>query len=623
MGSAERLTEETADEKLLLAYRAIQHRQHGLIHDLLPALRKIDALDEAHIDQVRDAMFHTDHPYLMALVGPFNTGKSSIINALMGSETLLKTGVTPTTDSIQILRWGEAAERMESGREVDTVFYPSPLLRKVSLVDTPGLESVFRSHERMTRRFLHRADAVLLVMIATQAMTASSLETMQMFKDYGKKVIIVVNQCDLLNERERAEVKAFIGGQSQSKLGLQPDIWMISAKQGLRAYDGGARDEQTWRASGMDQIESHIHQQLGDAARLRQKLQTPLQIVQNVHSRALQAVKRNQSALSHYQGIGENIEGQLAAQRREQEQTAHELNQELAAQFQVIAARSQMALQDIFRLSRGLRSFFGGLVQFIGLARIFGRMRGTSHVEKAFAAHEVFEPCQEIGRLVDKLGPRLEGQDMQDIDHLVKYGRGEAAKLPPDLQQKIIGDIQAPVSYARQHTQELGGLLAPIEQSIKTLELQRLEERFRNSLLYLASWQLIILVLLVAFARFSPLMEDDILRLLMMIVLPLTAILGLLMLPMRGRMLHAQFANRLDILSRQCQDTVAAAAAKQIDYGIQLRKDTIAPLTRLIEAQTLIYNEQLEKLRASEQAMTSIESDLNALGKRTFLGVPL
>jgi len=46
-------------------------------------------------------------------------------------------------------------------------------------------------------------------------------------------------------------------------------------------------------------------------------------------------------------------------------------------------------------------------------------------------------------------------------------------------------------------------------------------------------------------------------------------------------------------------------------------------LTRLIEAQTQIHNDQHEKLRESEQVMMSIESDLNSLGKRKLLGVSL
>lgn len=616
------MIENTTDEKLLDAYQSIRRREHKLIHDLLPTLNKIDTLDEERINQVRDAMFHTDHPYLMVLVGPFNTGKSSLVNALMGSDDLLKIGATPTTDSIQILRWGEEAERMESGGEVDTVFYPSELLKKVSLVDTPGLESVFKSHEQTTRNFLHRADVVLLVMMATQAMTASNLETMKMFKEYGKKVIIVVNQCDLLEDSERVEIEEFIRSESKSKLGTQPDIWMVSAKQGLEAFQNGTKDEDAWKASGMHQIETYIDKQLGDANRLRQKLQTPLQIVQNVHGKALEAVKENQTALSHYQSISENIDQQLVAQRRGQDKSVRELNAEIEAQFQEISKRSQTALLDIFKLSRAVQSLFSGILQLIGLTRIFGS-RKTSRVEKAFEQHKVFQPMEEVGRIVDKLGPRLEGQDMQDIDDLVKYGQAEITKLPDDLKGKVIGTIQAPVKYVREHIQKLDEELEPIEQSARKLEVQQLEDAFRNTLLYLAAWELIVLVLVIAFAQFSGGIDDGGLRTLIFLMLPLMAILGFLMLPIRGRMIHAQFANRLNTLSQQYQNTISTAADKQIEYGIQLRKDTIAPLTRLIEAQTSIHNDQLEKLRASEQVIVSIESDLNSLGKRKILGVTI
>ncbi len=617
------MIEHTADEKLLDAYQSIRHREHKLIHNLLPVLTKIDTLDQAQVDQVRDAMFHTDHPYLMVLVGPFNSGKSSLVNALMGSRELLTIGATPTTDTIQILRWGEEAERMESGGEVETVFYPSELLKKVSVVDTPGLESVFKSHEQTTRKFLHRADVVLLVMMATQAMTASNLETMQMFKDYGKKVIIVVNQCDLLSEDERQEIKEFVRNESKSKLGTQPEIWMLSAKQGLDAVQDGTRDELLWVTSGIHQIEAYVDSQLSDASRLRQKLQTPLQIVQNVHAKAVDAVKQNQSALSQYQSINENIDQQLITQRRGQEKSVREINAEIETQFQDIGKRSESALMEIFKLSRAIQSLFGGILQLIGLTRILGRFRQTSHVEKAFKEHAVFQPMDEINRIVDKLGPRLEGQDMQDIDNLVKYGQKEISQLPDDLKEKVIGAIQAPIKYVRDHIQKLDEQLDPIEQSVKTLEVHKLEDSLRNTLLYLAAWELIALTLLVAFWQFSAGMEDSGLRLLVIIVIPLVAILGFLMLPIRGRMIHTQFVNRLNGLSQQYQNTISTSANKQIDYGIQLRKDAIAPLTRLIDAQTSIHDEHLENLRNSEQVITSIESDLNSLGKRKILGVTL
>ncbi len=310
---------EQTQGKLATQYEAIRRREYELITDLLEVIPRIDGLNDERVTQMRDALFHADHPYMMVFIGPFSAGKSSLINALLGEHDLLSIGPTPTTDSINILRWGEEPSRNRSG-DLDTVFYPSPLLQKVSFVDTPGLESVFKTHEDITRKFLHRSDTVLLVMLATQAMTAHNVEYLKLLKDYGTNVIIVVNQADLLTDEEVQTVKEYVLDQSRSQLGFKPEIWFTSARKAMQArLPDGTLDEELWKASGLNQIEEYVDRQLSDLARLRQKLQTPLQIVQNVHQGALDTVRGNQSALDHYQSIAQNIEQQLTVFKREQD----------------------------------------------------------------------------------------------------------------------------------------------------------------------------------------------------------------------------------------------------------------------------------------------------------------
>ena len=70
-------------------------------------------------------------------------------------------------------------------------------------------------------------------------------------------------------------------------------------------------------------------------------------------------------------------------------------------------------------------------------------------------------------------------------------------------------------------------------------------------------------------------------------------------------------------------EILTQAADKQIEYGMQLRREAIAPLTRLVDAQARIQDEQLSKLQSAEQEINQIESNLNALGKRKFLGMTL
>jgi len=619
------LAAENVETKLATDYEAIRRREYELINKLLDVLPKVDNLPEDRLSQVRDALFHADHPFLMVFVGPFSSGKSSIINAILGVSDLLPVGPVPTTDRISILRWGEDPEHMSAGGDVQTVFHPSPLLKKVSFVDTPGLESVFQRHEDTTRRFLHRSDVVLLVMLATQAMTARNLEYLQTLREYGKKVIIVINQVDLLTPEEAESVRTYVLEQSQSHLGYKPEVWMVSAKKGIeaRGSDGALVDPVTWEASGLNKIEKYVDEQLGDVARLRQKLQTPLQITQNVSQAALSAVRANQAALDQYQSIADNVEQQLAAQKRDQERIIREINSEIEGKFAATALRGGEALHDLFQFSRALTSIGRGVLELVGLAGILRRGDGASYVRRSFEAHKAFEPVNELSTVVDKMGPRLEGKDMQDMDDLIKYARREVEALPPNIREKVIGSLQAPMQYDRVPLQQVRPDLEAIENEARTVETRKLEQTLRNTLLYLAVFEILIVVFAVfILAVPGPIVPDQPQSdLLALVALVLFGVIGLAFMPLRGRFLQSAYTNRMLKLQSRYIETLSKAADKQLEYGMQLRSDAIAPLTRLVESQTTIQKDQLNQLQAAEQEMVSIESALTSLGKKALFGL--
>jgi small GTP-binding protein len=615
------LATQNVETKLATDYETIRRREYELITTLLDVLPKVDNLSEERLSHMRDALFHADHPFLIVLVGPFSSGKSSILNALLGEPELLPIGPVPTTDRISILRYGEQVQRMSSGGEVDTVFYPSQLLQKVSLVDTPGLESVFQRHEETTRRFLHRADVVLMVMLATQAMTARNLEYLQTLKEYGKKVILVVNQADLLTTEEAESVREYIIEQSQSNLGFKPDVWLVSARQGLAARRNGELDKIAWKASGLSRIEEYVDDQLNDVARLRQKLQTPLQIAQNVNQAALSAVRTNQAALDQYQGISSNIEQQLGAQKRDQEKIVRDINAEVSDEFGAVAMRGSEAIQDTFRFSNALRSIWGGVLVLVGLSGLVKRGK-NSYTQTAFERRKAFVPINELPEVVDKLGPRLEGKDIQDIDDLVKYARRESDALPSSIRSKVIGNIQPALQYDREALQSVRPELEALENEARQVETGRLEQILRNAMLYLAVFEVLLVIFGVAWLGggdnlIAPNQPNS--TLIGVIFLIGLGVFALLFMPLRGRLLESAYTNRMLKLQSRYIETLTRAADKQIEYGMRQRRDAILPLTRLIEAQTQIQTEQLSKLQAAQQEMTSIESALSSLGKKRLL----
>ena len=59
-------------------------------------------MDEAGL--LADALKQLDEPFLVVVVGEFNSGKSSVINALLGGPFLAQ-GILPTTNEIAVLRY--------------------------------------------------------------------------------------------------------------------------------------------------------------------------------------------------------------------------------------------------------------------------------------------------------------------------------------------------------------------------------------------------------------------------------------------------------------------------------------------------------------------------------------
>src|SRR5713101_2032665 len=67
--------------------------------------------------------------FSIVFIGEFSTGKSSIINALLG-ERILPEGITPTTDGITILKYGDVREEhKENGNHYISI--PEERLKEV------------------------------------------------------------------------------------------------------------------------------------------------------------------------------------------------------------------------------------------------------------------------------------------------------------------------------------------------------------------------------------------------------------------------------------------------------------------------------------------------------------
>ncbi|CAK9176862.1 unnamed protein product [Ilex paraguariensis] len=110
--------------------------------------------------------------------GEFNSGKSTVINALLGKK-YLKDGVVPTTNEITFLRYSELnpkeqqyCERHPDGQYI--CYLPAQILKEqMIIVDTPGTNVILQRQQRLTEEFVPRADLLLFVISADRPLTES------------------------------------------------------------------------------------------------------------------------------------------------------------------------------------------------------------------------------------------------------------------------------------------------------------------------------------------------------------------------------------------------------------------------------------------------------------------
>ncbi|GGL01361.1 dynamin family protein [Deinococcus radiotolerans] len=241
-------------------------RERGLLGDVQVFLEGQGAPPEV-VAHARQALRNLDEAFLLVVVGEFNAGKSSFVNALLGAPVLPE-GVTPTTDRIYVLVHGDQPGQMEATGDpfVNRLTYPLPSLEGVALVDTPGTNAIIRQHQALTEGFLPRADLVLFLTSADRPFTESERQFLELAARWGRGVIMVVNKADLLETPDqREQVRAFVESGARGVLGLTPPVVLISARAEQRGGD-----------AGFAALRALLQERLSETERTRLKLLSPL-----------------------------------------------------------------------------------------------------------------------------------------------------------------------------------------------------------------------------------------------------------------------------------------------------------------------------------------------------------
>ncbi len=552
--------------------------------DALGRLRDVlstDASNPAGHAALVESIRQLDELFLLVIAGEFNSGKSAFINALLGQK-LQPEGVTPTTDQIYLLRYGETQQRVpgENGIWIQTA--PVELLSKLTVVDTPGTNAIVREHEALTSEFIPRSDLVLFVTSADRPFTESERAFLEQIRNWGKKIVLVINKIDILgSEADVDQVIGFVTNSARSLIGDVAAVFPVSARLAQAAKSG---QPDKWAPSRFEPLETYIRETLDDEGRFRLKLLNPLGVGARLIREQLTELNADLATLAEDSKLLDDIRGQTIY-----------YDEDMQRNFKARISEIDSLLLNMEK--RGT-DFFDDRLR---LGRIPDLLR-SKQLEQDFQQEVVADTPRQIEDRVNELVDWMVQQDLRQwtavADHLSRqrdshHGRivGDAPRegtLAYDRQRLIdsIGRTTREAVHSYDQTREAAELAASARQAVVNAGLAGVG----------ASLGVIIAIVAhTAFLDFTGIIAGV-----------AAAALGLLILPARKRKAKAEFSEKLTDLRTRLVSNLEQQFDREMRRSTQRIEDTIAPFDRFVRSE----RDRLTKRQSSLQSLSGEISDL-------------
>lgn len=539
------------------------------------------AVDPGDRRALTDSIRQLDELFLLVIAGEFNSGKSAFINALLGLK-LQPEGVTPTTDQIYLLRYGETTQRVpgENGVWIQTA--PVELLSKITVVDTPGTNAILREHEALTTEFIPRSDLVLFVTSADRPFTESERAFLEQIRKWGKKIVLVINKIDILgNETELGQVIAFVTGAAQSLVGDVAAVFPVSARL-AQVAKGGQPDK--WLPSRFEPLESYIRETLDDEGRFRLKLLNPLGVGARLIRDQLSHVNDDLATLAEDSKLLEDIRGQTVY-----------YDEDMQRNFK---ARIGEIDNLLYAMEKRGNDFFDDRLR---LGRIPDLLR-SKQLEQHFQDEVVADTPRQIEDRVNELVDWMVQQDLRQWTAVADYlSRRRDAHLG-----RIVGDAPREGTLAYDRQRLIDSIGRSTRQAVDSYDQNReaaeLAASARTAVVNAglagvgASIGVIIAVIAhTAFLDFTGIFAGI-----------AAAALGLLVLPARKRKAKAEFSEKLTDLRKRLVGNLEQQFEREMRRSSQRIEDTVAPFDRFVRSERDRLTTQQETL----QNLSATVSDL-------------
>lgn len=330
------------------------------LHEQLDALREIlksallltDILSDKESSAIlRDRLAHLQSAALFVIVGEVKSGKSSFVNALLG-EDVCEVAPDPCTAGIQELVYGEVPNKITLGDHWERVYLPKPVLREITIVDTPGTNSIIANHQAITENYIPQSDLVIFVFPAKNPHTGTPWEFLALIRnEWRRKTVFVLQQADLASQHELSTNQERVKQYARQRNVQNPMVFTVSAKREKE----GASD------SGFAEFRRFLQKAVESGEVWRMKVDGARDTIRKIVSKLLAALRKEEAAVAGDRAFYQELISKVEARREK----AHSLQRLVVDSLAVTYDRLSSSLEGDFAQGLGIGSVLRRSVPFI------------------------------------------------------------------------------------------------------------------------------------------------------------------------------------------------------------------------------------------------------------------
>lgn len=313
----------------------------------------------------------------LVVVGQFKRGKTSLINALLGTD-ILPVAVVPLTSIVTIMTYGEvlrirvyfnddriAEIKPESLSDYVTekgnpknakgvhevvLTYPSAYLKDgVRLIDTPGVGSIYEHNTDVAYQYLPKSDAALFLLSVDQPMSKAELDFLNDVKEYSNKIFFLLNKADYLRENDLCESIEFSKNALCEAMDSPVKLYPISARLALEG--SMAKSDEMVKKSLLPIFTDELHKFLMEEKGNVLLLSTANNLLRMLSQAKLELGLELKSLTTPFEELQQKIRA-FEDKKREIELVKHDFEILLEGETQRLA--KGMLEDDLQRIVRGL-----------------------------------------------------------------------------------------------------------------------------------------------------------------------------------------------------------------------------------------------------------------------------